>query len=134
VLALSAPATYWIGLGRADLRGWLLWVLCWTFSTMSIVHVYARLAQRRPGDADLQSLRRPARKALAVNSLLLVLVAITTSLANGSPLVPAAFLPQWVESARASFARVPAPRPATIGVRQFAVSAIFTALFILFWQ
>ena len=36
VLALSAPAAYWIGLQWLDSGGWLLWGLCWIFSTMSM--------------------------------------------------------------------------------------------------
>jgi hypothetical protein len=134
VLALSAPAANWIGLEWLDSRGWLLWGLCWIFSTMSIVHVYARLEQRQAGDTDRNALRRPARRAVGINAILLAIVVGSSSLGSISPLLPLPFLLQWSESAQAAFATIAPPRPTAIGIRQLVVSAIFTVLFVAIWR
>lgn len=132
VLALSAPAAYWIGIEWLDPRGWLLWALCWIFAAMSIVHVYARLDQRRLGAAG-GILRRPGRRALAINTVLTALVAVLALLGSSPALLLIPFLAQWGESAQAAFAVTPPPRPTAIGLRQLAVSTLFTVLFILIW-
>ncbi|MFU8773899.1 MAG: YwiC-like family protein, partial [Anaerolineales bacterium] len=46
VLALSAPAAYWVGVGYPDPLGWLMFALVWLQSAASIVHAYLRLEQR----------------------------------------------------------------------------------------
>jgi hypothetical protein len=133
VLALSAPAALWIGLEWQDPRGWLLWGLCWIFSTMSIVHVYGRLEQRRTEGAEMGLLRRPARRALGLNSVLLAAVVATSVLTTVPALVLLPFLVQWSETAQAAFAKARPPRPTAIGIRQLVVSTLFTVLFSLIW-
>ena len=46
VLALAAPATYWVGIGHYDPTGWWLWILTWMQTAASIVYAYLRLEQR----------------------------------------------------------------------------------------
>src|SRR5690349_10805884 len=46
VLALAAPAAYWVGIGRYDPLGWWLWLLVWFQNAASIVYAYLRLEQR----------------------------------------------------------------------------------------
>src|SRR5512139_1004192 len=46
VLALAAPAAYWVGIGHYDPTGWWLWVLTWLQNAASIVYAYLRLEQR----------------------------------------------------------------------------------------
>ena len=46
VLALAAPAAYWIGQGFPNPLGWWLFGLIWLQSAASIVYAYMRLAQR----------------------------------------------------------------------------------------
>jgi hypothetical protein len=133
VLALSAPAASWIGAQWQDPRGWILWVLCWIFSTMSIVHVYARLEQRRTAQEAPALLRRPARRALALNTILLAAVVVTEVVTTAPALISFPFLLQWSETAQAAFTRVPPPRPTSVGIRQLIVSTAFTVLFVLVW-
>ena len=47
VLALSAPAAYWVSIGLPDPTGWWLFVLAWFQSAASIVYAYLRLEQRQ---------------------------------------------------------------------------------------
>src|SRR5215207_8346143 len=46
VLALAAPAAYWVGIDRYDPLGWWLWILVWFQNAASIVYAYLRLEQR----------------------------------------------------------------------------------------
>ena len=134
VLALSAPAAYWIGLEWMEPRGWMLWLLCWIFSAMSIIHVYGRLDKRRMSAASGLLLRRPGRRAWAANTTLLALVVALSAFFAAPTLLPLPFLLQWAESAQAAFSVTPPSRAAAIGIRQLVVSALFTALFILIWR
>jgi len=134
VLALSAPAAYWIGLDWMEPRGWMLWILCWILSAMSIIHVHGRLDQHRMGDADRGFLQRPGRRAWATNTVLMVLVVTLSAYPAAPAFLPVPFLLQWAETARAAFSVTPAPRAATIGLRQLVVSSLFTALFIIIWR
>ena len=75
VLALTAPAGLWAGLGHADPLGWLLWALTWTQSAASIVSVYLRLAQRRlTRIPDLAGRLRMGLPALSLTSLNVLIV------------------------------------------------------------
>ena len=136
VLALSAPAAYRIGIGRSDSFGWLLWGLAWLQSAASIVYAYLRLAQRPLKGIPTHMLRwQMARRALLYSSFNLLLA---LGLVMGS-LVPAwIFLPyllQWLETLWGALIR-PAVgvKPTRIGLRQLAVSTLFTLLFILAWR
>jgi hypothetical protein len=46
ILALTAPAAYWITGGVFDDLAWTLFFLTWLQSAASIIHVYLRLEQR----------------------------------------------------------------------------------------
>ena len=47
MLALTAPAAYWVSVGSMTTTGWWLWLLAWLYAASSIVYVYLRLKQRR---------------------------------------------------------------------------------------
>ena len=47
MLALTAPAAYWVSVGGMSRTGWWLWLLAWVYAASSIVYVYLRLQQRR---------------------------------------------------------------------------------------
>lgn len=136
VLALAAPAAYWVGVGSPDPLGWWLFFLTWFQSAASIVYAYLRLEQRSleevpPMPARLQM----GRRALLYTSFNLAVV-IGLSLAGVlPPLLPLAFAVQWLETVWGTLFRPAAGyKPTTIGFRQLAVSAAFTAVFILTWQ
>jgi hypothetical protein len=134
VLALVAPAAMWVGLGRAAAEGWLLWVLLWSQSITAITYAYLRLAQRpltAPPPPD-QRLKMGA-PALSLASAALAGVAVLGA-------VGAVPRPLWLPYAlQAAVVAVGVARPAvgmkpkTIGWRQLALSAAFTALFVLTW-
>ncbi len=134
VLALAAPAGYWLGAGWADPLGWLLFVLTWLQSAASIVYAYLRLEQRELDEIpDINSRLRMGRRALAYttfNVLLVLLLALTTAVSL--PLILPYSL-QWLETIYGTLKPAVGKRPTAIGLRQLTVSSMFTLLFILTW-
>lgn len=136
VLALAAPAAYWVGIGQYAAAGWWLFVLTWFQSAASIVYAYLRLEQR--GLAEMPATAERVR--LGWRALLYTgfnfLAVLGLSLAE---VLPAwLFLPyglQWLETLYGTLVR-PAvgAKPTAIGVRQLIVSSLFTLLFILTWN
>ena len=135
VLALAAPAGYWVGVGSAEPTGWLLLLLTWLQSAASIVYAYLRLEQREWQAIPPTSMRiKPARRALLYTSFNLLL-ALGLSLANITPTL--LFIPyalQWVETIWGTLRPAVGYKPTAIGIRQLAVSTLFTILFIITWR
>ncbi len=136
VLALAAPAAYWVGIERPDPLGWLLWALVWFQSSASIVYAYLRLEQRALREPpDMAERLRMGRRALLYTSFNLLAV-IGLSLGGVIPaLLPIPYALQWGETLWGALIE-PAvgARPTAIGVRQLAISTLFTVLFITTWH
>lgn len=135
VLALAAPAAYWVGIGQYDALGWWLWILTWFQSAASIVYAYLRLEQREwkevPPRAELWS---AGLRAFAYTTFNLV-----ASLALGLfPVLPRLifipYLVQWSETLWGIFHPAVRWKPVRIGMRQLVVSVLWTILFIVFWK
>lgn len=136
VLALAAPAAYWVGINQADPHGWWLFVLTWFQSAASIVYAYLRLEQRelstRPPEAVLLKM---ANRALLYTGFNLFATLILSLL----QVLPAwIWLPYALQSAETLHGSVIQPaigwKPTRIGIRQLVVSSLFTILFILTWR
>lgn len=135
VLALAAPAAYWVGFGSPEPIGWLLWALVWLQSAASIVYAYLRLEQR-----DLVRVPDPAtrirlgRRALLYTTFNLSAV-LVLSLAGLLPvLLPVPYALQWLETIQGTLRPAVGLRPTAIGIRQLIVSTLFTVLFIVTWN
>ena len=135
VLALSAPAAYWIGVGMVEPGGWWLFGLVWFQSAASIVHAYLRLEQRElpawPGGAARW---RMARRALLYTSFNLAVSAALSAAGVLPKLIWLPFLVQWMEAVYGTLRPALGVRPTVIGVRQLIVSSVFTMLFIVAWN
>lgn len=135
VLALAAPAAYWIGQGGYHPLGWVLWVLTWFQSAASIVHAYLRLEQREwTSTPDLGTRFRAGWRAIAYT-----VFNLTVSLALGAfgiitGLVCLPYLLQAVETLWGTVKPAIGAKPVAIGVRQLIVSTEFTILFLLTWR
>jgi hypothetical protein len=135
VLALAVTGAFWVGVGRPDPGGWLLWSLAWIQSAAAILYVHLRLDQRgaKP-DLAWRGLLTMAAPALALASLNLALVSTLCA----AQVVPRwLFLPylvQWLETIRGTLQPAFALQPKAIGYRQLAVSTLFTLLFLLAWK
>lgn len=138
VLALAAPAAYWVGVGDYDPTGWWLWLFCWLQSAASIVYAYLRLSQREmPPDQSQVRTRgdwiRMGRRALLYTSFNLVLSAALglSGLIPRFVFIP--FLAQWIETVWGTLNPAVGWKPTRIGVRQLIVSILWTVLFIAAW-
>ncbi len=135
VLALAAPAAYWVGIGNPDPTGWWLFALCWMQSAASIVYAYLRLEQR-----ELPESMRPSqqmfmgRRALIYTSFNLGITTIFSFLRLLPPLLPLPYLLQWGEALWGIYHPAMGIKPTSIGLRQLLVSTFFTILFILTWN
>lgn len=136
VLALAAPAAYWVGIGAPDPAGWWLFALAWTQSAASIVYAYLRLEQRElEALLDLSARLRMARRALLYTTFNLLAVGALCLAGFLPPLLPLPYALQWGETAWGSLVK-PAVgfKPVRIGTRQLIVSTLFTLLFIITWK
>ncbi len=135
VLALVAPAAFWIGQGRYEPMGWMLWLLSWLQSAASIVYAYLRLDQRRLTQLPpVHERLRMARRTMLYTTFNMLLV-LGLSLGGVLPkMLWTAYAVQWLESLWGSLIR-PAIgwKPTRIGFRQLVVSSLFTCLFLLTW-
>ncbi len=135
VLALAAPAAFWIGNNAYDPLGWVLWILTWFQSAASIVHAYLRLQQREWQSApNLVDRLRAGGRALAYTGFNLGLAAVLGAFGVIPGLVLLPYLLQFGETVWGTLNPAVGARPVTIGVRQLIVSALFTIVFIIVWR
>jgi len=135
VLALAAPAAYWIGKGSYQPVGWLLWFLVWFQSAASIVYAYLRLEQRVwKSIPDLRTRFKSGTRALIYTSFNLVLSIILGLFQVIPGLVFSAFLIQSAETAWGTVNPAIGAKPVAIGTRQLVVSVLFCILFIIAWR
>jgi hypothetical protein len=136
VLALSAPAAFWVGAGYPNPRGWWLWGLIWLQSAGSIVYAFLRLEQRNWKTLPSWKDRfRAGRRSLTYTSFNLLLVIGLSTWQLLPSWTPIPFLIQFLESLWGSFIK-PAVgyKPSRIGFRQLTISVLFTILFIWTWK
>lgn len=135
VLALNAPAAYWVGIGSPDSVGWWLFLLTWLQSAASIVHAYLRLQQRELNSIpDLPIRLRMGRRALLYTSFNLIAVIILSILQFLPSLLSIPYSIQWLETIWGIFNPAINVKPTRIGIRQLIVSTLFTIAFIITWN
>jgi hypothetical protein len=135
VLALAAPASYWVGKNQYDPLGWILWVLSWLQTVGSIIFIYLRLKQRKlaimPGMKERFEMGIPA---LAFNTAVLTAIFGLSAGSITPPWLPLAYIVQWVEVLWGVTYPAVRVKPTVIGIRQLLVSIVFTIVFILSWR
>jgi len=135
VLALAAPAGFWVGRGAYHPEGWWLWALTWGQSAASIVYAYLRLEQRKQNVIpDRRERWRQGGGAMAFTSFNLLTVAVLSA----TGLLPRwLFLPYLLQEVETIWG-IERPaigwQPTHIGVRQLIVSIGWTILFLITWQ
>jgi hypothetical protein len=142
VLALAAPAAYWVGLGHYDPTGWWLWVLVWLQNAASIVYAYLRLEQRDQLPVHKRSeLWRMGQRAFAYTTFNLAFslsLGLVTDAIQGNFVLPrfifVPYLVQWSETLWGIFHPAVGWKPTRIGIRQLIVSTLWTILFIAAWR
>lgn len=134
VLALAAPAAYWIGLQSYHPTGWLLWILAWGQVTGTILYAYLRLNQRQLTQVpSTKETFQMGQEAIIFNISLLLCVVMTSFLGLNTTILILAFLIQPVEVLWGIFHPAIKTPPKKIGVRQLIISSLFTVVFIVLW-
>lgn len=135
VLALAAPAAYWVGVGSPDATGWVLFALVWLQSAASIVYAYLRLEQRTLDSVpDREGLWKMGGRAFLYTSFNLALTLVLSITGRIPALLWLPYFVQWGETIWGITHPAVKVKPTTIGFRQLAVSTIFTILFIVTWS
>lgn len=135
VLALAAPAAYWVAVGSLEGRGWLLWALTWAQSAASIVYAYLRLEQRPLSETPSLATRwQMGQRALLYAAVNVIGVAILAILNVISIWMLLPFGLQLVETVYGTLRPAVGWKPTAIGFRQLIVSSLFTVFFILSWR
>ncbi len=135
VLALSAPAAYWVNAGEPLISGWWLFLLCWLQSAASIVYAYLRLAQRELTSMPPFGKRLHMGWRAAVYTSFNVVFTLYLSTDVRLPkFLPGAYILQWLETAWGILYPAIGWKPTHIGIRQLVVSTVFTLIFILSWR
>lgn len=135
VLALAAPAAYWVGIGDPDPAGWWLFGLVWLQSAASIIFIYLRLEQRElKAIPDISERLKIAQRALLYAGFNFLFVLILSILKLLPPLLSVPYALQLMETLLGSFHPAIGVKPTYLGFRQLAISTLFTLLFILFWN
>ena len=134
VLALAAPAAYWVGIGHYDPTGWWLWILSWMQTAASIVYAYLRLEQREQTEVkDRRAQWKLGFRAALYTSFNLASVLSLSLLAVLPSFIFIPFLLQWIETLWGITHPATGWKPTRIGIRQLIVSTLWTILFILTW-
>ena len=139
VLALTAPAAFWVGIESYNSNGWWLWLFTWLQSAASIVYAYLRLSQREMSQEQAAAKSRGDWWRMGSRAILYTSFNVLISAGLGiSALVPTfifiPFLAQWFEAVWGITHPAVGWKPTRIGVRQLIVSILWTVLFILFWR
>ena len=129
VLALAAPAAYWVSGGTNVFLPWILWLLTWLQSAASIVNVYDRLKSRELDQIPSLELRlRNGRRSLAYHIFNVILSAIL-AVGGWIPwLSVIAFGLMLVDSAESVIHPPIGAKARAIGFRQLGASILFVML------
>jgi hypothetical protein len=131
VLALSAPAAYWVAGGTDDIFAWVLWVLTWLQASASIVNVYLRLAQRNlPKAPPILGRWRMGARAIAYHIFNLTLSVAFALIGRIKWLIPIAFTLMFLDMLEGLVRPAVGKKPTHIGMRQLLASIVFFVLMI----
>ena len=134
VLALAAPATFWVGQQQYSPTGWLLWVFTWLQVTGTILYAYLRLEQRQlKQQPTLKESIKMSSEAFIFNLILFISVLVIAITGSIPTFLPLAFLIQPLEVIWGILNPAISEAPKKIGIRQLLVSSIFTVSFIVAW-
>lgn len=129
VLALAAPAGYWVAGGLDGRVPWILWALTWLQAAASVVFVYLRLEQRKLGSPPpVRDRWRQGARVLLYHSFNVAASCALAILGSVPWLVPAAFVLMLFDALE-GVARPPVgAQPRAIGLRQLGASALFAVI------
>jgi hypothetical protein len=129
VLALAAPAGYWVSGGSSGSVPWILWALTWLQAAASIVFIYLRLDQRKMKTMpEVRERWRQGARTLSYHVFNLA-AALTLAILGRAPwLAPVAFGLMLLDALRGVLSPPIGQMPSAIGLRQLGASAIFVVI------
>jgi hypothetical protein len=126
VLALAAPAGYWVGKSSGTTLPWVLWLLVWLQSAASIVLIYLRLEQRHwSPTTDLGDRLQRGSRTLAYHGVNLVLAFLLCFAGQIPWLIVVAFGIMLLDCVEGVLKPAVNQRPTRIGLRQLTASTLF---------
>jgi hypothetical protein len=126
VLALAAPASYWVAGGDSSALAWTLWILMWLQSAASIVLVYHRLARREwPSEVGpgTRLLRGSRTLGYHIFNLAYGIGLSRFKLFPWPIILPLALM--LIDALQAVLSSKTPKKPSRIGIRQLVMSSIF---------
>jgi hypothetical protein len=129
VLALAAPAAYWVAGGTGNQLAWILWTLTWLQSAASIVFIYLRLAQRKQTSAtDVKARITAGSRTFAYHIFNLALAVFFYALDQIPALLVVAFGLMLLDAVEGILRPAAGVKPTRIGIRQLIMSSLFVVL------
>ena len=129
VLALAAPASYWVASGTSTILAWALWAITWLQSAASIVLVYQRLQERTLDVSGGLSMRiHRASRSFAYHSFNLVIVLLVWWFLEFPWMVVLASALMLLDALDSLRAPALVWKPTRIGLRQLFASSLFVVL------
>lgn len=132
VLALAAPAAYWVTGGEENTIALLVWVLTWVQSAASISHVYLCLEQRELKEPPSRSKSWRSGFGMLLFHLSIFVGSIVIALMQIVPWpIPLAFGLMLLNATESVLNPAVGIKPSRIGFRQLGASSLFVLLLIL---
>jgi hypothetical protein len=132
VLALAAPASYWVAGGPSTSLPWALWAIAWLQSAASIVLVYQRLKERGLNLSGGLSVRvRRASRSFAYHGFNLVIVLLVWWYLELPWTVVLASVLMLLDALDTLRSPALGWKPTRIGMRQLTASSLFTILVVI---
>jgi hypothetical protein len=132
VLALAAPAAFWVSGGKNNCLAWILWGLTWLQSAASIVLVYLRLEQRiQTSIGELRDRIAAGLRTFAYHIFNLTLAFYIYAMGRIPLLVPLAFVLMLVDALDGILRPAVGLKPKRIGIRQLIMSSFFVVMNII---
>lgn len=132
VLALAAPASYWVAEGSSNSLAWTLWAISWLQSAASIVLVYQRLHERSLDvDGPIRERLRRSSRSFAYHAFNVTLASLAYFLVGIPWLVIFAFVLMLIDAVDAIRSPARGWKPTRIGLRQLFASSLFMLLVVV---
>jgi hypothetical protein len=135
VMALAAPAAYWVAGGTRYPEPWVLWSLCWVQSAAGIANVYLALDQRSwKAVGSVRTRLAAGRATLGLHLLGLALALAFTASGHAPRATFAAFLLPLFDAVDTVARPRLGARPSAAGIRQLVVIVLFVAGMFVVWR
>jgi hypothetical protein len=135
VLALAAPAAYWVSGGVDPWEPWILAGASWLAVAAGIANVHLRLRQRAAKRGSPAAVPwRGAVAALALPVVGVVGSAAGLALSHAPPVVLLAFLGLFADALASALRPDPTARPVAVGIREALVLLAFTVALAAGWN